>query len=90
MAGAKEILLTGNVQGVGMRWTVKRIADSLGLSGWVKNNPDGSVVMTIAGEDALLDSFAERLREDMGACIDAMRIRDAKTGTARSGFAIVR
>lgn len=40
---------TGQVQGVGFRWTNRSIAQELGCTGWVRNEPDGSVTMEIQG-----------------------------------------
>ena len=37
----------GTVQGVGFRWTNQGIANQLNLTGWVRNNSDGSVEMEI-------------------------------------------
>lgn len=39
----------GEVQGVGFRWTARRVANNLGLSGWVRNEFDGSVSMELQG-----------------------------------------
>lgn len=73
-----------------MRWTAKRIADSLELDGWVRNNPDGSVTMAIEGEAKLLDDMVERLDQAFGANIAEMQSRDVKPGSCRGGFDIVR
>jgi len=49
-----EAKIYGLVQGVGFRYFVKREARSLGISGWVRNVPDGSVEVVAEGEkDAL-------------------------------------
>ena len=42
----------GEVQGVGFRWTARKVATELGLCGWVRNEPDGSVSMELQGTTA--------------------------------------
>ncbi len=44
----------GTVQGVGFRWTNQGIANQLNLTGWVRNNSDGSVEMEIQGPPAAI------------------------------------
>lgn len=44
-----HLRFTGNVQGVGFRWTNQGTANELHLTGWVKNLSDGSVEMEIQG-----------------------------------------
>ena len=46
-----KVLVLGRVQGVYFRYHTKLMADSLGLSGWVKNCPDGSVEAHLYGND---------------------------------------
>lgn len=41
--------VSGRVQGVGFRWFVVDNARALGLSGWVRNRPDGKVEIAAAG-----------------------------------------
>jgi acylphosphatase len=45
-----NIIITGMVQGVVFRWFIKERADDLGVTGWVKNQPDGSVKILALGE----------------------------------------
>jgi len=52
----------GLVQGVGFRYFVKREAQRLGLTGWVKNNPDGSVEVLAEGEEASLRELLSLLQ----------------------------
>lgn len=44
-----EVTVTGRVQGVGFRWATREQAENLGLAGWVRNLPDGSVEAAFEG-----------------------------------------
>lgn len=61
--------VTGRVHGVGFRYFVLREAMSLGLQGWVANDPDGSVRCVAEGPVDLLDALLERLRDGPPAAI---------------------
>jgi acylphosphatase len=55
--GAKHLIIHGQVQGVFYRgWTV-HIAESLGLTGWVRNRRDGTVEAIVSGEDPAIERF---------------------------------
>jgi acylphosphatase len=54
-----SIHVAGLVQGVFFRHTAKQTASSLGLVGFVRNEPDGSVQMEIQGEEAGLKKFMD-------------------------------
>lgn len=47
----------GEVQGVGFRWTSQRLANQLGLTGWVRNEWDGSVSMELQGTNDKIAAF---------------------------------
>ena len=49
--------ITGTVQGVNDRATAAREARRLGLAGWVRNEPDGSVLIDVEGEPAAVAAF---------------------------------
>ncbi|WP_321971282.1 acylphosphatase [Paratractidigestivibacter sp.] len=55
----------GQVQGVGFRWTSQRVAGTLGLTGWVRNEEDGSVTLVLQGTQEQLGAFATKLAENM-------------------------
>lgn len=50
-------MVRGKVQGVFFRSATQREAKRLGLTGWVKNLPDGSVEVTVEGEEDSLKEF---------------------------------
>ncbi len=65
MAQVRErIVFRGQVQGVGFRYTAKRLATSLGLTGWVENKFDGSVLMEVQGREKLIQKLMEALNND--------------------------
>jgi acylphosphatase len=55
-----RFLVSGAVQGVGFRWFVARHARGLGLRGYARNLPDGSVEVVVDGHDESLPEL-ERL-----------------------------
>lgn len=56
------IKVTGRVQGVGFRWFVKQTADQMKITGWVKNQWDGSVKMEVQGAEESLALFQQAVR----------------------------
>jgi acylphosphatase len=57
-----HVTVSGDVQGVGFRDFVRRRAAELGLSGWVKNLPDGRVEAVAEGNRADLERMLDLLR----------------------------
>lgn len=57
-----DIRVTGLVQGVGFRYFTKREALGNGVTGFVKNEWDGSVYIEAEGEPAQLKEFTDNLR----------------------------
>jgi len=51
----KAIRVYGSVQGVGFRYRTKYAADNYGVTGWVKNEFDGSVSMELQGTEEQID-----------------------------------
>ena len=56
------ITVTGKVQGVFYRLWAKAQADELGLSGFARNDPDGTVLVVVEGEQEAIDEFIEHCR----------------------------
>lgn len=60
-------VVRGRVQGVGFRDATERRAIELGLSGWVRNQPDGTVEVTAEGDRATLEHLLEFLHRGPSA-----------------------
>lgn len=60
---AFRLWVSGRVQGVGFRWSTRKAARELGLTGRVRNLPDGRVEAEVAGEPESLDAFRAWLRQ---------------------------
>ena len=60
---ARRFVVRGRVQGVGFRWFVEREAHVLAVSGWVRNNADGSVEVLAQGTRDQLLGLRSRLRQ---------------------------
>ena len=54
--------VSGIVQGVFFRQSTRERAELLGITGWVRNLPDGSVEGQATGEEAMLKTLREWLR----------------------------
>lgn len=71
----KQIRFYGRVQGVGFRYHAKHAADALGLTGWVRNEYDGSVMMEVQGDEGLIDRMLQTLNRDMYIDIQRMEVK---------------
>ena len=66
----KYLTFTGRVQGVGFRYTAEYLAQSIGLTGWVRNEWDGSVAMEVQGTEEQIDLLIKKLRSGRFIRID--------------------
>lgn len=82
-----RLRICGRVQGVGYRAWAIRIAGELGLRGWVRNRPDGTVEMLATGaEDALAALIAASRRGPRMAEVLDVAVADAEPDGS-TGFA---
>ena len=58
-----SVVVHGRVQGVGFRYFVLNKANSIGIKGWVKNLPDGTVATVAEGDEIELNKFLDILRK---------------------------
>lgn len=59
---AAKVRIGGRVQGVGYRYFCYRRALDFGLTGWVRNDPDGAVSLLAEGEKTAVESLIAELR----------------------------
>jgi len=52
-----RVVVAGDVQGVGYRWSTRGQAAALGLAGWVRNRPDGRVEAAFEGPAEAVDAM---------------------------------
>ena len=75
-------IVSGRVQGVWYRDFTRREARGLGLAGWVRNLPDGTVELRVRGPAEKLATLRERLREGPPAArVDGISEQELPPGT---------
>ena len=79
-----EIVVNGQVQGVFFRASAKEEAEKLGLVGWAKNEPDGSVKIVAEGEEEGLKKLVEWVK--LGTKFSRIDKVEVEWGEAESGF----
>ena len=85
----KRYRIEGRVQGVGFRYFTRRTARSLGLTGFVRNLPDGSVEAVAEGEDDRLAALERELqRGPSGAWVDRVESSDHQLDGGADDFEI--
>jgi acylphosphatase len=75
---SKRILVEGGVQGVFFRQSAKNKADELGVTGWVRNLPDGRVEIEAHGDKEAVDGLIEWCKDGpIHADVDDITTEDA-------------
>lgn len=89
MMQAHRYIVRGRVQGVGFRWFVEREADSLGVTGWVRNNEDSTVEVLAMGSPEQLSALRRQLeRGPRAARVDAVEVSVVEDAQQMSTFQI--
>ncbi|MFN8608442.1 MAG: acylphosphatase [Vulcanimicrobiota bacterium] len=83
-----RVWVSGHVQGVGFRWHVRQWAHRLGISGWVRNLPDGRVELRAQGER--LAEFLQRVAQGpQGSRVSSLQDEWEEHGQPLSSFQIL-
>lgn len=86
---ARRYLLSGRVQGVGFRYFTQRVAAQHGISGWVRNTPDGRVEIEAEADAEAMRQFEDRISAGPpGGHVDQLETTQIAVGPIRSGFSI--
>jgi acylphosphatase len=84
----RRVVVHGFVQGVFFRDTVRRLAQGAGVSGWVRNNWNGSVEAVFEGEPEAVERLAAFChRGPRGARVDRVEVAEEQPAGLR-GFEI--
>ncbi|HEX4621295.1 MAG TPA: acylphosphatase [Myxococcaceae bacterium] len=84
-----RVVIRGEVQGVGFRWSAQSEAQRLGLSGWVRNLPSGEVEAEVEGVTQSVEAFvAWCKRGPPSARVEAVAVEDSYVLEDRRGFHI--
>lgn len=85
----RRVVVSGLVQGVWFRESTRTRAESAGLAGWVRNNPDGTVEAVFEGESAAVERLVGFCgRGPRGAYVDRIDVED-ETPEGLSGFLVL-
>lgn len=85
-----QVNFVGRVQGVGFRATARSIASRFPITGWVRNEPDRSVLLEAQGKPDAVDGFLAELARVMERKIERVRRTEVALIEHESGFTIQR
>jgi acylphosphatase len=75
---ARRLVVHGHVQGVFFRASTRQRAREVGATGWVRNNPDGTVEMVVEGEPDAVSAVERWVRDGgpRGARVERVEAED--------------
>ena len=77
MTVSRRVIVRGRVQGVFFRDTVRRMAQSRGVAGWIRNNPDGTVEALFEGDADAVESMVRFSHEGpRGAHVERVEVAE--------------
>ena len=82
----KEYRFRGRVQGVGFRYRARHAASGCGVTGWVKNEWDGSVLMETQGTQAQMDQMLKLINQGTYIQIDDLKYHEIPVIEDERGF----
>lgn len=86
----RRLVVSGRVQGVGFRATAMGVARRFPVTGFVRNEPDGTVLIEVQGLSGAIDAFVLALRNRMEANIQGIDSLPMAQTDGEQGFLIER
>jgi acylphosphatase len=83
----KRVYYSGHVQGVGFRYTAQALADPFRVAGYVRNLPNGDVVLVAEGEPDQVNGFLAALAQRMAGHVTHTVVED-EAPSGLNGFRI--
>ena len=83
-----RVIYTGKVQGVGFRYTARTLATGHPVTGWVRNDPDGSVHLEVQGMPDSVRAYLDELAQKMRLCITNAEEQSISSIPDEEGFSI--
>lgn len=81
----KKVLVYGYIQGVGFRYFAKMNAQRFGVTGYVENLYDGSVLLEAEGKDYVVEAFLEAIgKGNQYIDVERMEVKDIPLKEDRS------
>ena len=90
MVTRQRIIFQGRVQGVGFRARARTAAKRYPVTGWVRNEPDGTVMLEAQGAESDLDAFLSDLRKQTSGLVEREIHANVRTEAQEDGFEIRR
>lgn len=84
----KHIVFHGRVQGVGFRYKAKYLAQSMDLTGWARNEYDGTVTLEVQGREQLINKLLVGLNHDRFITIEWMDALEIPLEEDEKGFSV--
>lgn len=85
-----RVVYSGRVQGVGFRATARVCAHDLPVTGLVRNEPDGTVLLEAQGQAAAVEELLTRIAAQMGRNISRVDRAEIPHCEGEHGFEIRR
>lgn len=85
----RHVVVHGQVQGVYFRDSVRRLARELGVSGWIRNRPDGAVEAALEGTPDAVERIIEWSHQGpLGARVDQVEVYEEQP-SGETGFRVL-